>query len=796
MTWRARRALGLATLLPIACSKAAYAPEPASCVSDEDCNEGEVCATDQGSVCVLFVLPDPKVVGVHVVEESVVVGDARFFVDVIATDKAVREITSTPPDRFRVRTTNDATPDDGDYSEYHPGVRDTIKIKVIERDHFAAKSSPDYEKILDADLFLSQSSRLSLFRDVRPEKGTGLRFPPRDPMTSEPTAEFVVFPWPHYATRDTGSGLPLIAELRPVIDDGAEFNKRGVVYRMLRREIVNDGEPALEHTFAIGTVAQCHRRLQGSVTMLDGDYTVDIGSEAAITSVQLDYGESLADISTVQGIDALLECTTDCPAPSVCVDDADVGYKRCGCESDEHCASGLVCDVDAKRCALNLNGLRASRDTIAPALNGEPFGANIYTYCDRDVESDRKLRLILTATPDVTTGLPRLSYQTNVTFAEPMPPTKSDAQLPGDLCMPSWAPAQPVAVKLAGAPADLIGERTCCSIECLQTDPAPAPDSCTPAASISFTGTFVRPETWEVLKNPNDNAPTPCLPLYSASDPDNDDPASVSFTRRFDSGCATDECTLSRGTDEEPLTYSLRVEPKVGSVFRSAVYDDVTIGAEIAEIGPVALDYRVLVRGRVQPSSELCESTAGVSSCALSNPAQVLMERVRIESTDAPVLPPYEYETVTLSGGNFVLPVNPGVYLVTAYPALGSQGAPSRVQVLDLRLDSSMIVVNSKGVPVADLPFPLELDVGAQTTVELSGFDKSTIAYPVDLGCWATGDGTVSFEGLALDLNSPETCYSTRAEPIGCQSRRLVFGNTKIFINQEKFVTFSTRKCE
>ncbi|MCA9634517.1 MAG: hypothetical protein KC420_00595 [Myxococcales bacterium] len=250
---------------------------------------------------------------------------------------------------------------------------------------------------------------------------------------------------------------------------------------------------------------------------------------------------------------------------------------------------------------------------------------------------------------------------------------------------------------------------------------------------------------------------------------------------------------IDRG-EEARLCYAIdrrsraRIEPGVGSIFRS-----VLLNAEVApdtlELPPSTLPHRVLVRGSVVLEEGICKVDPEDESSDCTASAVVLAERIRLpEEEGTTVLGPYFYSQATFGEGDFVVPVNPGVYLVTALPLVGSQGGPAKIQILDLREDSPLVDVRS-GIPYADLDDPLVLEQGQLVTVELDGFSSNTTVIPLDMASWAD----LSFEGMAIDLGAQATCYRTAGDPPACQIRRLRPGSTTLRPSQEQFVKFITR---
>jgi len=765
-----------AAALLLGCSTLAPEPKKVECESDEECNVagGEVCAIDQGNVCLVTTLPPRSLLGLDIREDI-----SSLRVDIRGTDAAVERVTTRNPSRYRFSLSNHGS------DPFFPGVRDTFALTFREIGYYASKlNNETIWGPLATNLTLSQDSRIG----QRPHVVNG-----SFPIGEEEEDAGVPFEvaWSHYTAADIDSDRPVVIELRASEPSPDEY---GIIHRILRRDQLPE---ATDHSITVDTTLECVRDLTGEIAILSKAGEPLENLDGIALSVTLRYGEGVTSPATIQPPPAKIGCSSDlnCPEPSRCIDPDD-DPKFCGCETDSECPSGQICYAAQNRCALDLAGRDAfTRGDIETADGVADLEATIYTHCEGEVELARELPLIATIDPTSTeSGLPRLSFALTPSLAAAdddgdSPPTP----LGGKLCLPHWRPASTVNVTLGGSPANLHandkGTFSCCGIECLsESNPASPPDECAPTATVSASGIFAIPEATDIDEpSPWENAG--CLPLYVAGE---EEPSQSRFTR---AGivCTPESCDLQLSpgdySDEAPLPYELRIEPLVGSIFRSVALP-AAIAADTESLPTITLPHRVLLRGQVELEEGLCKNTEDIESeCAVS--AQIMAERLRLPSEeDEIVLGPHYYTASTFGDGDFVLPVNPGVYLLTALPQVGSQGGPAAIQIVDLREDSSLVDVRG-GVPYADLAAPLVLAAGQLVTVELDDFNSNTTVIPLDMASWSS----LVFEGMSLDLSAPSTCYRySTGDPPACQIRRLRPGSTTLRPSQEEFVKFITRK--
>ncbi len=790
-----RRAWLLAPLL--ACSTLQPIEPPTVCLDDSACAEGEVCL--EGN-CFEATLPARDVIGLDVIGGL----ESDFRVELRGTDQSVLRIDRTPL-RYSVSLDNRTLEDD----KIVAGVRDELRISLRETYDYADEQSRSVR--LTGSLRLSQASRLgreAVSLDNQTIAGV-------DPMGAPIEDPAIVVPWSRYAQEDVAADIPLL--LMVSAEDGLDeatktFVHRGLVYRQLMRPQLPGG--AGLHDFTIRTRRECHRKVQGSVILASGGLT------GAIVDLQFTHARRDADagaicdpepetgtpavcspqtIASPDGADGLPECITvnECPAPYGCHPTGkDDGSKRCGCDRDEQCPQGQVCELGSNRCALDIADLPATRGSVATDPGTGAYAAWIYSYCDADLEADREMEFVITATPrgaDSTTPapLPALTYRNAIDFlwagGPPFPPGEADK-----ICLPDWQPPQPLAFQFATAPQEIYVDArdrpwVCCTPACLavgakDSAPPPAPAMCPLGATVTARTIFTPDlEQWKDAYCMDLDRPDPSVPLGSQR---------VTYGPFSLPDCAqSGTCTLPLSRGEDSLDYEIQIEPPVGSLIRSARLPTQRVDAGTTSIAQPPLEYRVLLRGRVDLHQDVCTAIqegdgSSIDDCQAS--AEVMAERLRMpDEPPGEVLGPFFYtaETIPDRGGDFVLPVNPGVYLVTAVAQSGTPGGPARIQVLDLRIGSPLL--DERGpMPSADLKAPIVLDPGTLVTVELDQVDRNSAAIPLDLAGWKPIAGHES-----LDLNRPDTCHGNKDR--GCQIRRL--RRSGLAPTQEQYVKYLTR---
>jgi hypothetical protein len=234
----------------------------------------------------------------------------------------------------------------------------------------------------------------------------------------------------------------------------------------------------------------------------------------------------------------------------------------------------------------------------------------------------------------------------------------------------------------------------------------------------------------------------------------------------IDTACdAEGRCTMLAATGDgtAPRAHRLTLVQPRESVFRSDVLD-VSIPADEDALPAIELRPRVQLRGQVVCAPD-------IPGCTPSD-AIVFAERLRLDGDEGfgieaedTVLAPYVFSIAALADGSFSLPVNPGVYVVTVFPAPASRGGPGRFVVLDLRDDAPGVDL-VEGVPVLGLADPLVIEAGRTVRISLQDFSAITRVFAFDTGTWALqGD-------VPVDLNAPGTCWNDDPT-LGCVIRAL-----------------------
>lgn len=791
-----RRAWAAACTTLVACSTLAPVDPPDTCVVDTDCEvAGQVCGD---GVCYEAGLPPREVIGLDVLD-ALGLGSR---IEIHGTDTEVVRINRTPI-RYSVSL---------DDRESAPGLRDELRISLTETHVDGVGDTKT--SLLPGAIRLSQASRLGR-EDI---ESTDRRFDVLDAMgVPLPEPAEVVLRWSRYDTKDVGADKPLLVLITP--DDGFDpidpllAVRRGLIYRQLVRPQL---EGAGVHAFKLRSHRDCHRKIHGAVFLTDSSkpsFVTDVEFQHAprdpadgpICEAEPETGtRAICSPQTIATLDGLPECITvnDCPAPYGCHATGDEdGSKRCGCASDSECPLGDVCELESKRCALDLRDLVATKSNVATSETSNEYDAWIYTYCEDDIERDRELDFIVTATPQGpdTQGLPPLpplTFRTAIDFpggTQLMEPATANR-----ICLPAWAPPQPLDVQLSSEPQTLYTDASdrdwvCCSSSCLDTVVAPggplpkAPKTCPliGATVTAFTIFTPDPTAWTEANCMALEVTNPAVPPGSQR---------LSYDEFTNCGQGDKTCQISLSRGEGSLEYEIRIESPVGSLIRSTILPPQLVDAETTRVDPQQLAYRVLLRGQVvlpPPPDPPVEGAAVVCDPATADcraSAEIMAERLRMPDEDpSEAIGPFFYTTQTIPGsdGDFVLPVNPGMYLVTALPQIGALGGPAPIMVVDLRLDSRLVDA-ARPVPVATLNDPIVLEAGTLVTVELDRFGRNSAAIPLDLAGWKPIAGFP-----ALDLNASETCYGPPDR--GCQIRRLRPGKSGLSPTQEQYVKYLTR---
>lgn len=767
-----RTATLVAAALVGACSTARPKEQDRTCVDESDCLSGQICSNN---ICYDNVLPPYEAIALDVRTEGLTV--SPFRVEIRGEDKALVEIVDRPPNRYYVDRTE---------------VRDRLQLSLLETQYTDLEAGKSSNEPVAATLELQQASRLGR----APFIVSSLTFPPVVDGSTPADEQRLVKSWPRYAPGDADGDLPLYVKLT-YQDDPPEAEprwERGIVARQLMRKKL---ETAGDQDFTITSVRECHRKILGNIRFPEGPLTAEPALDpAAAVTINMRHagraddgdpntpicdpapaGETPATCSVETLVNpAYPTCSSSiyCPEPYGCYP-VDGGEKHCGCRFDSECPKGQVCNVERQQCALDLTDRPAIKPVTALPVDDAPVASSVYIYCDDDPTADRTMEFIVSATPDPRLGLPRLNYRVVLTFL--VGDLMGSTPL-GRVCLPTWERARTITPLLVGEPVTLRGSGdgawTCCDTACLNeaTPPSKPDEECRVKAEISAVGNFAPsdPSLWEAAA---------CMPLSGA---DENGVVRVTYPNTCDPDSDTCSIALSPGVaGGSGQLYNLRIEPPVGSLFRSTTLD-LTVTADGTNETPIELERRVLLRGKV--SQEGCQD----GTCP---GAEVLAERVIRGDDPNTLLGPYFYSAKTIPDApgdyNYVIPVNPGLYLVTALPTVTTKNSaigPAPIVVVDLR-EGSPALVEEDGVWVAEID-PLVLSPGSVYTIELNDFDSSSRVVPLDLTTW---QGLVDPDGEPLDLNAPGTCQVSE----GCQIRRVRSGSSPVRLPQDQIIRFVAR---
>jgi hypothetical protein len=694
------------------------------CQDDIDCGTGSVCSLAQGNICVPEVLPPQTALGFDIGEGE------ELRIELTGCDPEVtRELGGS---ELRVQKHASLV------REYQLSASESRTIASCDEcEDTCNEAALTCNTPADAQLGLSMGSRLAL---------TTLDSPAKSYIAELPEGELpspVGFTWPSYESLvDPSARSALVLQVTPPPDTPPRS-------RYLRA-IAPDAPGVIDSA----ALDRCERAIIGP----ESTVRTFGGTPISGANVEFVHDEAIASSVTVLGSGPACSESTDCPP-------------------------GWACN-DEGSCGLDLTGVLAGSAISLADPPGALPPAYLYTYCE-DVEPGEDLirEFSVRVTPPVDSGLPFMIYDLRQTFPYPPAPgtlteinlQDADSEDGGALCLPDWQPPFPVEFSLEGTPITLtetdLGAYTCCSTACLPSpdpgvEPTPPPqvESCSDFAEASF-------ETRWINEEPQDWADAGCIPTGI-----NSDQSSGRFARSI-TECAAEGCSVlltSGEIDELTREYAVSIEQRADSVFRSQRYN-VSVTAQTEEL-TFTLEPRVLLRGQVVCISANCSAQTAV----------VAAERLRSDTDGPDPIGPFFFQARVDPAGNFVMPVDPGVYVVTAYPGVGQPGGPAPYEVVDLR-EGSELLDDVDGVPNATLGAPLELDEGVLVRVQLRDFAVSTRVTPLDIGSWEYQDDFPE----DLDLNDPSTCLSS--SPRGCSIRRLRPANTPISLLLSGKFQFTTR---
>ncbi|MEM6295248.1 MAG: hypothetical protein AAGA54_28510 [Myxococcota bacterium] len=552
-------------------------------------------------------------------------------------------------------------------------------------------------------------------------------------------------------------------------------------------------------TYTYNYERACDRQIRGTVVAVQDD--LETARALPGSSVTVRHADAPAD--TPLSLARLEEPVADPPSQ---------------CDDDEDCVEGLVCNRDTEQCELPLAGLTAWSGTVPaepdPGAEGL-FDARTFTYCAGQPTGEPLTRSFdVTVTPPEDEDLPTVVLRADVVFDPVQAGQTPPANFPKNLCVPEVGPSQALTLRLDGPARTLIDAYTCCDVDCLpRTEDDASGEPPEPRTACGGAGSGTAP-TYRV-ETPLQLAPeliaawnaedSPCLQFGFLDD------GSVGFLRRSAtcetldaSGTAQPQCDLSlpAPADATARTYAVRIETPTGSVLGSL---DTSIEVSLAD-GPldVGLDLppRTIVQGRVRLGDDVCDPLSEQDADCGSPGAQVLAERLRMSTETTDNTPgPYFHQvatyldpTASVGGrdGAYALPLDPGVWVITALPDAGTPGGPAAFQILDLR----------EGPETFDVD--LTLQEGTLVTLDVQSFDRRAQVIPLDIGSWFDSElvhpDRVDETGQArlVDLGARGECLAREGDSLaatGCRIRRLI-GGTALPPTQVGQVRFTARDLD
>lgn len=741
------------------CSSLADPPPQVECTDDIDCPSGSIC---QLSECRdASGLPPVRYIGLDIVERS-----SELRVEVSACDLEANIITDA------------AAP----IIEF-PYAQLTQQLSLVSyRKEPSSTGSLLEDEVLPAVFELSQPSR---FLRSSPSVVRAL-FPTTDGETLEPAT----IPWSRYHPEDDVApelGLDgyFVWTTLPEAP-GAMLTAPALRYQLLIPTPSTLGETCQDDLDCCASDENCNpENAEGRcVALEEGESRCRLTSTPTIPyryiyNSACDRGvggvTQRPDGAAIVGTEVLLRyADRNLANPITLAPLSDI--QTSPCEQDDDCPSeDLLCNEDTGVCELHLDGFRAG--TTTSSESGE-FTGRVYTYCEADETATLTREFIATVTAPATAPevYPTMSFRATLDFPqEQVPGSNPVSRMDTPLCLPSLGPAQSKAILLRGDPQILSGADAstdvyrCCDIDCL---PATLEDVSSATNLTECTGFSTSGRLPTIRLESDVMWDDAMASLYSDADctrPEIEDNIAGYLRRTADCTLDMTECNaigIRTGADETAPTYRITVEMPVGSVFQSFQTerqlppDD----ALTLELSP-----RPLLSGRVTLPEELCEDD---DDCG-SRDAVVLAERLAVgNETNDNTIGPYFHEVRTHvdpetgTRGHYTLPLDPGVYVVTALPSTSLQGGPAAFHLVDTRNGSSSL--------------DLSLDPGILVRADLRSFDRNSQITPLDIGSWVYDNlphpGRVGrAPGSTLDLNDPNECLGDDAS--GCRVRRLVAGN-------------------
>lgn len=745
------------------------------CAADADCPDGEVCLVNLGAVCAPAEqapsLPD---LGFEICEDVQGTNRCSFKTENNGCDQEV----DTARDQLTIR-------------RGHMGDEVDLRVVSISRNDTTAPPVPEAARVTA----VQEVSRLA-----RPLTTSAVNFVLPDEGEVTP----VRLHWPYYhpltVDEEWEASRAIVTEVVSTETEG-----RAPYYRMLLRRLTSVEPPicrsdadcgdqvcrptfdsvdhctsaptaqdgASPYTFLISSSEECHRNVVGRAVTVDPDgITVNLSD----VEVAWRYAET--------------------PEEPVLVPPLASPGQRIPCGPGGECAPGLACLED--QCVLDMAG-RIAASTTTTDEEGR-FNSVVYTYCDAGPINGREVTIEASRASDEDAAVPTIRYDFLQPFYEFSGGTTPEMNLPEGrtLCFPAWGEARTdIRVGLQGPATELYagagGSWTCCDTDCLPTAPGDVP----PESPSGCNGT-VGQDTG--LQSPTLRFETSLFASEVAHwedagclQPRIVDDVAGSLTVESQS-CDSPETTedvetwckpqLTAGRGEDGRIYEMKIITPPNSVLASKVERSlIEVGINTPPIGPITLEPRPIIRGRVLLPQDRCNDAE--AGCGAER-VEVVAERLRVPGDDPDlVVGPFFYRTTTFTDpadgttGHYVLPVNPGTYAVTALPSVGIVASPSPISVID----------TTDGGAEADL----QLTVGALVRLRLEDFDRSASIFPLDLGTWSDACEQAGFSD-ANCLNLPDTCYGTQGGE-GCRIRAVV-AEQRLLLSANGEVQYIARQAQ
>jgi hypothetical protein len=350
-------------------------------------------------------------------------------------------------------------------------------------------------------------------------------------------------------------------------------------------------------------------------------------------------------------------------------------------------------------------------------------------------------------------------------------------------CVPYWRarPAQTVlggplvngipSALLIGPAAQLLSGRSCCDSSCLQTEEQNATSCMTTEKPIVTATWSMSEEQWTAWQGEGCQA---ISDIHRAG------------TFEQQAQCTSDGYTCGVdlpqfGSDpNECLSLAVKITRPSTSIYRSWQRAAPLKVCGQKELAPTPLDgsmtFRPVIRGKLRCVGN---DDGANPTCSEEIRARIIAQRLaepqHVDGSETPLGPFFFTQSIRTgakTSGEFALPVEPGIYVLTALPEPGEASGPARFSVVDARDDSPALALDSTGLWATNIEDPatqLTLEPGVPVRLHLEGYGVGAKVLPLDTGSWI-GDAENPLVQLGIDLNDKNTCLPLNR---GCQIRAL-----------------------